>query len=194
MKGEILLKALEIIEDVALSQIDFLEAVLASGYGAGMNKIDHEYKKRRRIYEDEKYRKQDLENRKRRLRVFISKMKHDGLIDESKKESNKFKISYKGKSKLKQLKSGLPGRHYETKEQYNPVIISFDIPERFRPKRDWLREVIRNLGFKMIHQSVWIGKIKIPKDMIMDMEDLKILEYVEIFEVGQTGTLKKLGK
>ena len=191
MRGKILLKALEILKTSVKSQVDFFEAVLVSGYGASMGRIDYEYNKIRRAREVEKYNERDLEERKRKLRVFISKMKHDGLIDMVGNNNTKIKISEKGREKIKELKSKLPDRRYKKENQNQLIIISFDIPEKLRRKRNWLREVIRNLGFNMIHQSVWLGKIKIPKNFIKDMDDLKILEYVEIFEINKTGTLKK---
>ena len=42
----------------------------------------------------------------------------------------------------------------------------------------------------MVHQSVWVGKTKIPETLILDLENLHILEYVEIFEISKNGTLK----
>jgi DNA-binding transcriptional regulator PaaX len=193
MKGHILLKALSLIEDTAMSQVDFFEAVLVSGYGASMNKLDHEYNKIQRKRDKNKITKQELIDRKRKLMVFVSKMKHDGLIEED-KAKDVFLISNKGKQKLTKLKTNLPTRYYEVKKQDSSVIISFDIPERMRRKRDWLREVVKNLGFEMIHRSVWVGKIKIPKEFILDLERMKIIEFVEIFEVSKKGTLEKIGK
>ena len=185
-----MVKVLEMLKDQAINQVDFFNAVLASGYGASMSKIDYEYQKQQKVSQGKKFQLQNLKSRKRRFQKFISKMKQDGLICEI--DGDNFAISAKGKVKLVKLKNNLPGRHYEKENQNNPVIISFDVPERLRRKRNWLREVIKNLGFEMIHQSVWIGKVKIPQDMIVDLENLKILEYVEIFEISKKGTLQKL--
>lgn len=189
MSGKILLKALELLYDGAMTQVDFFGAVLSAGYGAGSSKIDYEYQQLRKSRKDREFQARIVEDRKNKLRAYISKMKHDGLIKES---NNKFTISDKGKVKLGKLRNSLPERHYNSDTQINPIIISFDIPERFRRKRDWLREVVKNLGFKMVHQSVWIGNVKIPKDFIFDLENLKILEFIEIFEISRTGSLKKL--
>lgn len=189
MRGKILSKALEILRDGAVLQADFFIAVLRAGYGASMSKIDYEYRKQQRISATKKFQRENLKASERRLRVFISKMKHDGLIHES---DNNFIISQKGKERLEKLQNNLPNRHYQKSKNSNQIIISFDIPEKFRRKRDWLREVVRNLGFKMVHQSVWMGKTTIPKDFIFDLENLKILEFVEIFEISKTGSLKKL--
>lgn len=191
MKGKILLKALELLCDGAIAQLDFFNAVLFAGYGASSNRIEYEYQKRRRVSESKKSTEEILKDRKRRLTIFISKMKHDGLIEKLK--DDQFAISSKGMDKLNKLRNNLPPRFYKQKtSQGCPIIVSFDIPERLRRKRNWLREVIRNLGFKMIHQSVWVGKGKIPLDFIRDLENLKILEFVEIFEISKTGSLKKL--
>jgi len=186
-----LFKALEFLYDGAMTQVDFFGAVLAAGYGAGSSQIEYEYQKRKRISEAKKSRAEMLKDRKRRLAVFISKMKHDGLIEES--ENNRFTISSKGINKFSKLRNNLPARYYSKKTgQGSPIIISFDVPEKFRRKRDWLREVIRNLGFKMVHQSVWVGKGKVPVDFIKDLENLKILEFVEIFEISKAGSLNKI--
>lgn len=190
MRGKILLKALELLRQGAQTQVDFFSAVLAAGYGASSSRIDYEYRKRKGSFEARRSKIEALKNNKRRLTVFISKMKHDGLIEESK--NDKIKISRKGMDKLRKLRNNLPSRFYTRSNKKNYIIISFDIPERFRRKRNWLREVIRNLGFKMIHQSVWMGKEKMPKDFIDDLENLKILEFVEIFEISKAGSLKKI--
>src|SRR3989344_1531362 len=166
MRGKILITALELLYEGAMTQVDFFNAVLSAGYGASSSRIEYEYQKLRRISINKKYQKEILNDRKRKLIVFISKMKHDGLI--GKLENGKFEISKKGVDKLNKLKNSLPVRFYEKTEDGGPIIISFDIPERLRRKRNWLREVIKNLGFKMIHQSVWVGKGKIPSDFIID--------------------------
>lgn len=194
MKGEILLKALNLLEEGAMNQVDFFNAVLESGYGASMSKLEYQFNKQNRKRNLNKSKKDELRFRKKRLSVFISKMKHDGLICGIKNDGNSIFISQKGKQKLNILKNSLPSRQYKAVKQTNSVIISFDIPERLRRKRNWLREVIKNLGFEMIHQSVWVGKIKIPIAMITDLESLKILEFIEIFEVTRTGSLTKVGK
>lgn len=188
------MKVLELLCDTAMTQVDFWGAVLSAGYGASSSKIEYEYQKRRKANDKKQFQVQDLKERRKRLLVYISKMKHDGLIKEL--TDNKFTISAKGIKKLAQLKikNSLPNRHYPITDKGNSIIISFDVPEKFRRKRDWLREVIRNLGFTMVHQSVWIGNIKIPKTFLIDLEKLKILECVEIFEISKTGTLKKIDK
>ena len=168
--------------------------MLVSGYGASIGKIDYEHKKLQKARSLDKVKNEDTAQKIKRLSIFLSKIKRDGLLEEAGDNTNKqFKITQKGKSKLLQLKNNLPEKHYEKKIGGNVVIISFDIPERFRNKRNWFRDVIRNLGFEMIHQSVWLGKTKIPKELVENMGKLDILAYVQIFEISKSGTLKKIG-
>ena len=72
------------------------------------------------------------------------------------------------------------------------MIVVFDVPEKERRKRDWLRSVLKRLELKMVQKSVWIGKVKIPKELLDDLFNLKLLDYVEIFEVSKSGSLRQL--
>ena len=54
-------------------------------------------------------------------------------------------------------------KNYEKFPSKEVVIFSFDIPEKERVKRAWVRGVLKNLGFTMIQQSVWLGKGPLPK-------------------------------
>ncbi len=194
-RGQILIKILELLHEQTMTQIDFFSAVLAGGYGASSSKIEYEYQKRRRISSHQRSQMGDLVSKKLRLQKFLSKLKHDGLIKETKGSNARFIISEAGKVKLIQLKKKFQNKHYEIKDKkVNPVIISFDIPESFSRKRAWLREVIRNLGFEMVHKSVWVGNIKLPEQLVLDLDRMNILEFIEIFEVSKTGTLRKVDK
>ena len=70
------------------------------------------------------------------------------------------------------------------------VIVIFDVPEKEKWKREWLRNTLRELGMKNVQKSVFIGKVKIPELFLENMRKLHAIDYVEIFEIGKTGTLK----
>jgi hypothetical protein len=44
----------------------------------------------------------------------------------------------------------------------------------------------------MTHKSLWVGKIGVPKQLILDLEKLRILEHIKIFEVTKEGTLREV--
>jgi|SRR3989344_570611 len=194
-RGQILIRILELLHEQAMTQVDFFSAVLTSGYGASASQIEYEYQKRRGLTSRREAQMEDLRNKKLRLQKFLSKLKHDSLIKETEGANAGFIISKKGEAKLIELKRKFQNKHYEVKsKEASPVIISFDIPESFSRKRAWLREVIRNLGFKMVHKSVWVGNIKLPEQLVLDLDRMNILEFIEIFEVSKTGTLRKINK
>ena len=107
-----------------------------------------------------------------------------------------FSITPRGKKKLDILllrkTQVLPRINYNVvpEEKNNLLIVAFDIPEKERRKRDWLRSSLRHLGLKMIQKSVWIGKIKLPDDFIKDIGVLNLAQFVHIFEVGKEGSLR----
>jgi DNA-binding transcriptional regulator PaaX len=74
------------------------------------------------------------------------------------------------------------------------TVVIFGIPEKERVKRDWLRMVLRNLDFTLLQRSAWIGKNKIPKELLEDIHELNMDDYVEIFSVYKSGSLKRFKK
>jgi len=95
---------------------------------------------------------------------------------------------------LKEQKENLiPRKNYETGKGKELNIVIFDIPETQRRKRNWLRESLVQLGFSKLQQSVWMGKNKLPKEFLQDLETFQILKYVEIFSINKTGTIKHIG-
>ncbi len=166
---------------------DFSMMMMTSRYGESLSSMQ------RRSAEQQFFigKKDDLSSQERkRIRDIIYYLERNNLVVKNK---SRFQITPKGIKKAKELRLKFPHlKPYEKVKSENPILISFDIPEKFRPKRRWLREVLSNLGFKFIHRSVWIGFVKIPEQFIKDLEELKISRYVEIIELSNTGTIKKL--
>jgi CRISPR/Cas system-associated endoribonuclease Cas2 len=196
MRGEIILRVLEFIGEFTGATIDFFDVLISSGYGASHRKLQCEFFKR----QDERYKRLTEKEFQRKLKQkyynLIYKLKRDGLIKEDFKNDSKrlFLLTSKGRDKLRLLKEGLsaklPKISYKKEANNKFVIVIFDIPERNRGKRTWLRAALRNLGFQMIQKSVWIGKIKIPKEFLEDLNKLNLVSFVEIFEISKTGSLE----
>ncbi|MBM4388891.1 MAG: CRISPR-associated endonuclease Cas2 [Deltaproteobacteria bacterium] len=70
--------------------------------------------------------------------------------------------------------------------------MAFDVPERERRKRTWLREVLRNLGFECVQKSVWIGKVKVPRQFLRDVRRYHLAEFIEVFQITKRGTLQQI--
>ena len=63
------------------------------------------------------------------------------------------------------------------------VMVLFDIPEKKRKTRNWLRSQLKLWDFEMLQQSVWLGKGPLPKEFSVRLRLLNISECVKIFKI-----------
>jgi DNA-binding transcriptional regulator PaaX len=195
MKGEITKRLLEIITETTGDATDVIGAFLGAGYGASYARLDRERSRRTRLREMTINQREEEGRRIQRYRQMISYLKRDGLIRECSKEGSKFlAVTKKGDKRLalikERAKQQLPTPSYSAEKHSNVTIVIFDIPERDRKKRRWLRSALVNMEIKMIQKSVWMGKIKMPQEFIDDLNKLKMTDFVEIFQVTKSGSLR----
>ena len=197
MKGELRMKILEAVADGAVNIADSFAAFLSAGYGASASKIDFKLRAIQRRRTAAQWR----DNRDRTARLRFAQMmyflKKDGLIEkDGRGENTVLQSTRKGMSLLRKLKgqfrNRLPEKHYEKIPSENFIIVAFDVPEKERRKRDWLREALGHIGLQRIQQSLWMGKKTIPKNFLEDIERLGIASYIEIFEIKKSGTLRHI--
>ncbi|MEK7187681.1 MAG: CRISPR-associated endonuclease Cas2 [Patescibacteria group bacterium] len=187
-RGKLLLAALEAMAEVGVTTMELIEVLATSPYGLPYGKLNNASEEKR--LEREK-RKRSFQQ-KREVYNLVYRLQQMGLI---KKERNKWELTSNGKGKLQKLKSShspLPPKLYSSKNDKEWKIIMFDIPEKYRRKRDWVRSTVRHLGFQMLQKSVWIGKVQVPEQFLKDLEELDILSYVEILAITKSGTIEKL--
>jgi len=192
MRSENKLKILEFLDN-SVESIGNLLFFFSLPYGTSFSRAKYLLRK-------EKERRERLkiaDEKRRNFYTLISRLKKDGLIEKNKNKNEIFiKLTAKGKSILKILQAqkhnDLPNKRYETQEETTFKIITFDIPEKQRKKRKWLRDSLRELKFEMLQKSVWIGKTKLPEEFISDLNRAKILSYIEIFEITKSGSIKHI--
>jgi len=206
-RGEITLQILESLANVAMGSVDLFLAFLNAGYGASYGKFEYELSKIRR-----ERARTELERRSRgekeqperlireRYHSFMYKLKRDGLVKEnagSQRGAKQIFITSKGRRKLvslqKQRVAVLPEVTYPNVKGKTLIIVTFDVPEEERRKRDWLRTVLKRIGFTMVQKSVWIGKMQLPEAFIKDLKTMHLVGCVEIFSVTRTGSLRRFG-
>lgn len=194
MRGDILTKVLEVAGEGVVTLSDLFNVFLEAGYGASYGNLEYRLRERHR----ERAQAEGEREARERFQKLLYKLKKDGLVAaENKRATPHLSITKKGRNKLAELlrrhKRRLPNTtSYEVKRANVFTIVTFDVPEKERRKRAWLREVLRNCGFNRIQQSVWIGKVKVPEQFLKDLERLKLVEAVEIFEITKTGSLRHL--
>jgi len=132
-------------------------------------------------------------NSQKRFQQLVYELKRDGLITEE-PSSQLLGITPRGLTWLKLInrKQFLVARPpLPVTEKGNRVtIVSYDVPEKVRAYRRWLRATLRSMNFIQLQQSLWVGKVTIPQTFISDLTLFKIEKCVEIFEITKTGTLR----
>lgn len=123
--------------------------------------------------------------------ALLTRLKDQGLVEKSAgQKGTLWKITTVGFSRLALLKE--KKTFYDTENDGRLKIIAYDIPEKEKFKRDWLREALRMVGFRMLQKSLWVGKTKIPEEFLDDLRKKTILQYIHILEVSKTGTLREI--
>ncbi len=118
------------------------------------------------------------------LRNTLSKMKKRGLLSNTK---GVWTITPEGKLFIKNEDAKLPKfSDQRTKKAKLPktMMVIFDIPEKRRRYRNWLRNELVGFGFELIQKSVWFGPY-LPKEFITYLNEHKLLEYVRFFKVTE---------
>ena len=193
---------LEMLGHVSLATVDILDMMLSGYSGSGMSKENYKNMKRRIEGRHSDF-NNALEERKKKQRFYslISKMQKEGLIKKDVRQKKSFwKITEKGEEKhvqwlrkidyptINALPPDLP-RHYETQKSKQNIIVIFDIPEKERNKREWFRSVLYNLDFEKLQESVFIGRNRIPKELLNDLRGLRIINCIHIFAISRKGTI-----
>ena len=197
MKGDKIIRILQVLKNSVLDSGSLFEAFLSAGYGASVGEIKYlsrvNDKKRRK----DKALFEEFARERQRFYNLIYYLKSDGIISETITDNKKlYRMAEKGRKKLVEMLTLrdkiIPLPQYPKVENKTFTIITFDIPEKEKKKREWLRAVLGQLGYRTIQRSVLLGKTKIPQALLNDINNLKMVEYVEIFEITKTGSLRHL--
>ena len=120
-----------------------------------------------------------------------SRLRKDGLLSKENTLTAKgMRYISRGENNQKQY----PKRFYEKGKEEKIVLVTFDIPEKKRGYRDWMRSALSSMGMEPLHKSVWVGKTAIPEDFLNDLQSSRLLDCVEILEISKKGTIKRLTK
>ncbi len=117
------------------------------------------------------------------LAVTLSRLKKRGLV---RNERGVWHLTKRGIVYLRnrspftaRFQSGVASKRHKS------MIVIFDIPERKRRARDWLRFALAGLGFTLLQKSVWFGPAPLPKEFVVSLGDIGILEHVKFFKAEE---------
>jgi len=189
MRSEKRIKILESLKAGAETAEDLL-FVFTLPYGTTLPKIWNLREKRQREREMEYWKKQQkkkINEEKRRFSNLMCKLKREGLVENQK---GKVALTKKGERYLRN-KNFFRIKKYSPSPSNSVNLVIFDIPEKERKKRYWIRETLRGLDYRYLQKSVWVGKNKIPEDFLHDLAKMNLHDHVEIFSISRKGTLTR---
>jgi hypothetical protein len=107
------------------------------------------------------------------IKQSIRRLQREGFVE---KRDGKFFLSKKGKriwdyaiSRKKALKQKWDGKYR---------LVIFDIPEDQALDRNWLRQELYILEYKLLQKSVFVGKAPLPGELIKSIKTKKLGNYV----------------
>jgi hypothetical protein len=100
------------------------------------------------------------------------------------KKGSGFYLTQKGK----ELASYILGRKTVLAKKWDKKyrVVIFDIPEKKKKTRDWLRQELLMLGYKKLQESVFIGKHPLPADLIKSIKNNEIGNCVNYLLIERT--------
>ena len=123
--------------------------------------------------------------KKESVRVGLSRLHKKGYLSNS---SSGWFVTKKGKKYSKNARLLDYAESPFEKDSSDDTIIAFDIPEKNRVIRNWLRNQIKIFGYKMLQQSLWIGPGPLPSSFLKHLEDLNIRKNVKTFKITKKNT------
>ena len=129
------------------------------------------------------------------MRVYLTRLKKQGLVVQ--KRRGFAALSAEGVQFLR-TSFGYPvrTRMYIKNKKARSVLtmVIFDVPEKRREMRDWLRFHLKSLDFRFVQGSVWIGDTPLPAEFMKDIKRFGLLSCVHVFSINRTGTMSVLLK
>ena len=162
--------------------IVLLGALNGAGTARAIWKAAGEYERRK----TKERRRADSELGYDTMKVVLSRLEKSGLVEKT--GTGLWQIV----ERAKVLVLAAQAREENTdrgKNTARDTIIIFDIPEKDRKKRAYLRFELIALGFGLLQKSVWIGPGPLPKEFIEYMRKLRLFSYVHIFSIKKKGTI-----
>ena len=120
--------------------------------------------------------------KKESVRVGLSRLHKRGYLTNS---SSGWSITQKGKEYIKNTRLLSYITSPFEKNSPSSLVLSFDIPEKKRITRNWLRNQIKIFGYTMLQQSLWIGPGPLPLSFFKRLENFNIRKNVKTFKIAK---------
>ena len=123
---------------------------------------------------------EELSNlRENRFRTALWRLQEKGLVEKKKGTLHLTSLGLKYFNKIKAF--GDRRKKWDGKWR----ILMFDIPERIKKERHWLRSELYALGYKPLQKSVFIGKFPLKEDLFKEITRRRLNNYINLITVGE---------
>ncbi|MDP3770346.1 MAG: CRISPR-associated endonuclease Cas2 [bacterium] len=134
-----------------------------------------------------------IDDAKRSLSATLSRLKREGLIiGRGARKKTIWSINDKGKDYIKKYSTSLVDEA-PTPPMSDGIqrLVIFDIPEKDRKERLWLRKELLACGYDSLQKSVYLGTCPLPEDVLKEIDEKGLYECVHIMSLNKLGTVKK---
>jgi hypothetical protein len=118
------------------------------------------------------------ELKKNSARTMLWRLEKKGLV---KKKEKQYQLTVQGLKIVKIIKKEGTKKEWDGKWR----MVMFDIPEKKREERNWLRYQLMAMDYKPLQKSVFIGKEPIEEDVFKDLMNHNIIRYIRMITVGE---------
>ena len=112
------------------------------------------------------------------IRSTLSRLKKRGLVTN---KNNVWQITEAGRRYCEE-KIFRKAQRKKDAERVKNMIVIFDVPEKEKYKRDWLRRELAGMGFTVLQKSVWFGPSPLSQDFVRSAGEMSVLQYMKFFE------------
>ncbi len=189
-RGELTKRILEHLMDASSDIVYLFAAIIASPYGASRKQIERKMWELQESSAKIKLSSEEIKRKQQNFYNIVYQLQRQGFIKKTK--NRELLITILGRKKYKKILSRLPKRYHKPQADVSLKVVIFDIPEKEKYKRAWLRDQLKELGFTMLQRSVWIGRKKLPGGFMEDIRNLELLPYIEIFAITKTGSIRSV--
>lgn len=117
----------------------------------------------------------------------LSQMKRQGLVERTARKEKSgwcWRLTARGRAALRSREADV-----FPKSDGRKRLVCFDIPERDRAKRRWLRAELIACGYRPLQKSVWVGETPLPQEFAETLDALDLCDRVCIVRVASVGSL-----
>jgi DNA-binding transcriptional regulator PaaX len=111
------------------------------------------------------------------MRVTLSRLKRRGFVQH---KDGRWSIGELGRRYLR-----LRAEKAQNTQKKKAIIVAFDIPERKKLNRNWLRNELISFGFEMLQKSVWFGPAPLSEEFIRSLGERGLLPHLKFFEAKE---------